>query len=112
MALSITFIHHLFKLLDLLTSMSITDDYDLELDRLIKHMLDNNIKSVCIQLPDGLKPKAKEIADQIKAHTNAEVIIWGSTAYGACDLAIDAKRLGADLLVHWGHSEWKYGSTF
>lgn len=87
-------------------------EYDLEMDRLVNYMKEHQIRSVCIQLPDGLKCHANKMADEITERTGAEVIIWGSTAYGACDLAIDVKRFQCDLLVHWGHSEWKYGSTF
>ena len=75
-------------------------------------MKEHEIKSVCIQLPDGLKCHAHIITKQIEEATGAEVIIWAGSAYGACDLAIDVKRFQCDLLIHWGHSEWKYGTTF
>jgi len=81
--------------------------YNLELDRVIKQIKKQKAKKVCIQLPDGLKPNAKEIVDRIKKETKAEVIIWAGSCFGACDLAIDVERLGVDLLVHFGHSEWK-----
>ncbi|MFQ5620492.1 MAG: diphthamide synthesis protein [Candidatus Nanoarchaeia archaeon] len=87
-------------------------EYDLELERVISYMKEHEIKSVCIQLPDGLKCHAHKITEEIEGATGAEVIIWAGSAYGACDLAIDAKRFQCDLLIHWGHSEWKYGSTF
>ena len=40
--------------------------YDLELGEAVKEIKDKKAKTVCIQLPDGLKPKAKEIADKIE----------------------------------------------
>ncbi|RME78467.1 hypothetical protein D6774_01105 [Candidatus Woesearchaeota archaeon] len=83
-------------------------NYDLELDKAIDYIKKQNAKMVCIQLPDGLKPRAKEIADQIREHTSAQVLIWGGSCFGACDLALEAERLGADLLIQWGHSEWRY----
>lgn len=82
--------------------------YDLELDRVIAEIKKKNAKLVCIQLPDGLKPKAKEITDAIKASTSAEVIIWAGSNFGACDLAVDVQRMGVDLLIAFGHSEWGY----
>ena len=87
-------------------------EYDLELDRVIKFIKENGCKSVAIQLPDGLKCHAHKITKAIEDATQAEVIIWAGSAYGACDLAIDVRRFNCDLLIHWGHSEWKYGSTF
>ena len=41
-------------------------NYNLELEKTIKQINKSKAKSVCIQLPDGLKPKAKEIADKIE----------------------------------------------
>lgn len=82
--------------------------YDLELPRIVKEIKAKKAKLVCLQLPDGLKPKAKEMADAIREETGAEVLIWAGSNYGACDLAIDVQRLGVDLLIHYGHSEWKY----
>lgn len=83
-------------------------DYDLELDHIIGEIKKKKAKRVCLQLPDGLKPQAKELADTIQEKTNAEVIIWAGSNFGACDLAIDVQRLGVDLLIAFGHSEWGY----
>ncbi|MBI1970075.1 diphthamide synthesis protein [Candidatus Woesearchaeota archaeon] len=82
--------------------------YDLEVERIIKRIKEKRAKLVCLQLPDGLKPKAKELADKIKQATNAEVIIWAGSNFGACDLATEVSRLGVDLLIAFGHSEWGY----
>lgn len=78
--------------------------YNLELERAIKEIKKNKAKSVCIQLPDGLKPKAKEIADRIEKETNAKVLIWLNSCFGACDIP-NLKNI--DLLIQWGHSELK-----
>ena len=77
--------------------------YNLELEKAIKRIKQEKAKSVCIQLPDGLKPKAKEIADKIEKETDAKVIIWAGSCFGACDVP----ELKVDLLIQWGHSEWK-----
>ena len=61
-------------------------NYNLELEKTIKQINKSKAKSVCIQLPDGLKPKAKEIADKIEKETNAKVIIWAGSCFGACDI--------------------------
>src|SRR5437588_11526948 len=43
----------------------------------------------------------------VKQLTVAEVFVSASSAWGACDLSLDAAaRLKADLLVHYGHNEF------
>ena len=78
--------------------------YDLELERAADLIKKEKAKSVCIQLPDGLKPKAKEIVDFLESNTEAKVSIWAGSCFGACDTP-DVK--GIDLLIQWGHSAWK-----
>jgi len=77
--------------------------YNLELEKAISKIKDKKAKTVCIQLPDGLKPRAKEIVDKIEKETNAKCIIWAGSCFGACDVP----DLKADLLIQWGHSEFK-----
>ena len=42
------------------------DQYDLELSKVIERIKKDNPKMVCVQLPDGLKPKAAEIQESIE----------------------------------------------
>ena len=79
--------------------------YDLELEKAIKEIKKNKAKSVCIQLPDGLKPYAGEIKDKLEKETKAEVLIWLGSCYGACDVP---ENLDVDLLIQWGHGKWKF----
>lgn len=81
--------------------------YDLELQKAIEKIKDCNAKLVCIQLPDGLKPKAQEICDVLEAATGAKVVIWLGSCYGSCDWPLGIDKLGVDLLIAWGHSVWK-----
>jgi len=54
-----------------------------------------------LQIPDGLKRKALKIADEL-----GDVLIDCESCYGACDLAInEAKALGCDKIIHFGHSK-------
>jgi len=80
-------------------------DYDLELDAVVERIKNEKAKSVCIQLPEGLRPQAAKIADVLLARTGATVIIWAGSCYGACDTP-DLSAVGTDLLVQWGHSPW------
>jgi 2-(3-amino-3-carboxypropyl)histidine synthase len=82
--------------------------YDLELDRIVNTIKTKEYRKVCIQLPDGLKPHAKEMNDRIRQETKARVLIWAGSNFGACDLPIEVKRLGVDCLIPFGHSEWVY----
>ena len=86
-------------------------NYDLELDNVINKIKELNAKLVCIQLPDGLKTQAKEITDTIKKKTNAKVLIWMGSCYGACDIPFHVKDIGVDLLIQWGHSRWEYKTS-
>lgn len=79
-------------------------EYDLELERAAAEIARAGAKTVCIQLPDGLKPKATEIASELESKTNATVLIWADSCFGACDIP-DLKNV--DLLIQWGHSKWK-----
>jgi diphthamide biosynthesis enzyme Dph1/Dph2-like protein len=84
-----------------------TMQYDLELENAINKIEEEKSKLVCIQLPDGLKPYAADIQKELETKTKAKVLIWAGSCYGACDAAIEAQRLGVDLLIQWGHSEWR-----
>lgn len=77
--------------------------FDLELDRVVKEINSSSAKTVCVQLPDGLKPKADEIQQKIEADTDATVFFWAGTCFGGCDIP----ELDVDLLIHYGHSEFK-----
>lgn len=79
--------------------------YELELGKAIEHIKNAGAKKVCIQLPEGLKPKAKEIVDRIQKETKAKCIIWMGSCFGACDVP----ELGdkADMLIQFGHTKYK-----
>lgn len=78
--------------------------YDLELDKAVSEIKKIKAKFVCIQLPDGLKNKATEIADELEQKTGAKILIWMSTCFGACDTPKLPKEV--DLLIQFGHSPW------
>jgi 2-(3-amino-3-carboxypropyl)histidine synthase len=82
-------------------------DYDLELERVVSAIRKQKARTVCIQLPDGLKPRANLIADRIESSTRAKVVIWAGSCFGACDTPHGLGRLGVDLLIQWGHAPWK-----
>jgi len=88
--------------------MTAGNDYDLEIEKAISSINSNSAKRVLLQLPDGLKPKAKDIQDSIIKGTKAEIYIWAGSCFGACDIPIEVEKLGVDMIIQWGHSAWKY----
>lgn len=83
-------------------------DYDLELERVAKDIKDNKAKTVVLQLPDGLKDKAVEITSYLEKNTDASIIIWLNSCYGACDIPLELNSLNIDLLIQFGHSKWMF----
>ena len=83
-------------------------DYDLELDRLYSEIERADAKKILIQLPDGLKPYAKKIQEEVRERFDSEVVFWAGSCFGACDAPIHVRNLGFDLLVQFGHAPWRY----
>jgi 2-(3-amino-3-carboxypropyl)histidine synthase len=83
-------------------------NYDLELEKAVSKIQESNAKLVCIQLPDGLKLKAADIQQELESKTDAKIIIWLGSCYGACDWPLGIDKLGIDLLIAWGHTVWRH----
>ena len=84
-------------------------DYDLELEKVAEKIKKEKAKTVLIQLPDGLKPKAKEIREFLakKFDKNIKLLFWAGSCFGACDIPTSAKNANVDLIIQFGHSEWR-----
>jgi len=86
----------------------IQSNYDLELDKIIYNIKKQKAKLVCLQFPRGLANKSIEIADFIEQESKAKCLIWIGPTFGACDLPfLDKLKPKVDLLIHFGHSEYK-----
>jgi len=83
------------------------DSYDMDLDAVAEKIRGRaGTKLVGLQFPDGLRDYATEIEKILRAKVpDVEFIISADPSYGACDLALNLKQLGADMLVHFGHTE-------
>ncbi|MFH0860548.1 MAG: diphthamide synthesis protein [Candidatus Altiarchaeota archaeon] len=82
-------------------------DYDLEIERIMREIRNSNAKVVGLQFPEGLKEKAVEIAERIEEETGCIAVIFVDPTYGACDTKDSvSERVGVDLLVHFGHTEF------
>lgn len=79
--------------------------FDLEEKLLVEEISRRGAKRILIQLPEGLKAEGPRLA-AVAEKAGAVAIVSADPCYGACDLAtLDAGSLGADLIVHYGHSK-------
>lgn len=80
--------------------------YDLELDLVTSEIMEQGAQKILLQLPDGMRPFAFQLVEAIERATDATVLLSGDSCYGACDIALNqARELGVDLIVHYGHTE-------
>lgn len=88
--------------------MSKEEYYDFNLELIVKEILKRKAKKILVQIPDGLKHLFLPHLEELKSRlSNVNFIVSGDPAYGGCFLAeAEAKILGADLIVHIGHTEY------
>lgn len=80
-------------------------NYSFEIHKTIWRIRQQNAKRVALQFPEGLLMFACVIADIIERFTGAETVVMGDVTYGACCVDdFTARALGADMMVHYGHS--------
>ncbi len=83
--------------------------YNLEEQRIIEEIKKQKAKRVLLQLPEGLKKEAPRLVNLLQEKTQATILVSGEPSWGACDLPVDeAKRLGVDLIVHFGHAPFHH----
>lgn len=77
-----------------------------ENEKLIRELKRIKPKRVLIQLPEGVKQNSFDIL-KIFEDMNIEAIFSGETCWGGCSIAVEeAKSVNANLIVHFGHSEF------
>ena len=91
---------------DLNSAISVLpSNYNFEIHKTIWRIRQNESKRVALQFPEGLLMFACTIADIVEKFSGAETIIMGDVTYGACCVDdFTARALGADMMVHYGHS--------
>jgi 2-(3-amino-3-carboxypropyl)histidine synthase len=80
--------------------------YDLEIERIVKEMSRKKAKKVLLQFPEGMKPYATIITEEIENKTKTKCFIWLDSCFGACDVPIETECLGIDMIIQFGHSTW------
>jgi len=77
-----------------------------ETEYLIKELKKIKPKKVLVQLPEGVKQNAFEIA-KVFSDMGIEAVFSGETCWGGCSIGVEeAKSAGADLIVHFGHAKF------
>lgn len=84
------------------------ENYDLEINRVVKEIKSSKAKVVLLQFPDAFKPYATSIVDKLEHETkNVQFFIWLGSCFGACDIPNIPKNINIDLVVQFGHASWK-----
>ncbi len=77
-----------------------------ELPKLVSELKRLKPSKVLVQLPEGIKQNAFEIQKTIES-LKIKVIFSGETCWGGCSISPqEAKDVGADLIVHFGHAKF------
>lgn len=87
-------------------STSLPADYEFEILKTVWRIENSKANHVALQMPEGLLMYSCTVADLLKKFSVARTVsVLGDVTYGACCVDdLGAKALGADLLVHYGHS--------
>ncbi|XP_015277363.1 PREDICTED: diphthamide biosynthesis protein 1 [Gekko japonicus] len=84
---------------------ALPSNYNFEVYKTVWRIRQAQAKRVALQMPEGLLMFACTLADIIERFTGAEAVVMGDVTYGACCVDdFTARALGADFLVHYGHS--------
>eukprot|EP00045_Choanoeca_perplexa_P015474 m.195356 g.195356 ORF g.195356 m.195356 type:complete len:455 (-) comp17002_c0_seq7:2702-4066(-) len=80
-------------------------NYNFEIPKTIWRLQQKDAKTVALQMPEGLLIFAIPIAQILEQFAHVETLIMGDVTYGACCVDdFSARALGADFLIHYGHS--------
>ncbi len=83
------------------------EQYNYEsLDEILEEVKQEDYEKLGLQGPDGIKPELIEIADELREH-DIEPVMVGASTFGACGIANKkVERMGADALIHVGHTRF------
>jgi 2-(3-amino-3-carboxypropyl)histidine synthase len=89
--------------------MTLEIPYDFKIKELCQYLRIGKYSRILLQLPEGVKQYASIISREIENECRVEVIISGDPNWGACDIPVfEAKKIGANLIVHYGHYPYSY----
>lgn len=85
------------------------DIWDFDEDSVLEAVEEHGARKVLLQFPDGIKMHAKKIRDRVLEQADVDdVLVWAGSNFGACDLPLEARNVGVDLVIHFGHAPWNY----
>ena len=90
-----------------LQESSLPKAYSFEIPKTIQRIVNLKASHIALQMPEGLLLYATVLSDVLQrlAPCLQQVSILGDVTYGACCIDdLGAQALGAQLLVHYGHS--------
>ncbi|PSS01361.1 Diphthamide biosynthesis protein [Actinidia chinensis var. chinensis] len=81
-------------------------NYNFEVHKCVWRVLSTGAKRVALQFPEGLLMYSLVLSDILFAYAAVDdCFVLGDVTYGACCVDdLSALALGADLLIHYGHS--------
>jgi 2-(3-amino-3-carboxypropyl)histidine synthase len=78
--------------------------YNIDLEKAVKIIKENDYKRVVLQVPEGLKSHFSKFVEFFEKKTSASVIISVDPCFGACDVVnSEFKKLDVDFVVQIGH---------
>jgi len=83
----------------------VNEKYELEIDKIVRTVKAKKAQKVLLQFPEGLKPYAQVICDEVSGKAGCLCFIWMGTCFGGCDIP---NTDDFDLIVQFGHSAWKF----
>ena len=76
------------------------------LSEILEEVKKEGYDKVALQGPDGIKDELINYADKLRDH-GIEPVMIGASTFGACGIADEkAERMGADALIHVGHTRF------
>ncbi|KAG6711195.1 hypothetical protein I3842_05G041400 [Carya illinoinensis] len=81
-------------------------NYNFEVHKCVWRVLSAKAKRVALQLPEGLLMYSLVLSDILTSFASvSQCFVLGDVTYGACCVDdLSASALGAELLIHYGHS--------
>ena len=77
--------------------------YDVDLTSAISEIKRIKARIVALQVPEGLKKRASQMAEDIESKSGAEVLVVAEPCFGACDVPSSLFDM-VDAIVNIGHS--------
>jgi 2-(3-amino-3-carboxypropyl)histidine synthase len=77
--------------------------YDVDLTSAISEIKRLKARMIALQVPDGLKKRAYQLAEDLENKTGAEVLVVAEPCFGACDVPSSLFEI-VDAIVNIGHS--------